>query len=391
MKLHSILQKVLNNQMNKELIIILKILKSFIKEEIPPFSESNNIDIDKLYQIFLYHGLGGVLYPFITYFYKSINNNEKLQQYNKQRQKAILSHLYQIQDLSLLVGAFDESSLPYIILKGPAISNYYQNPEYRQMGDIDVLVKKNNWIEAEELLIKNGYKKAQEEEYSPLHVEFRKKSRISIELHRRLIHTGYLGERNTSNWYKHIWLHKEIKNYSGINFYAMCSEDELINQVTHFASHFIYIGVSIKHIFEMALIINSKELDWTYIKKILDELDFMKFSCLLFSICESFFGCNIPKYFCCVEKKIQYRFIYDLYEYFSVAKHQGDFNGWINLINNYRYIIRKPLLFPMMWGIVLSAQYNIHGNRIKTIKNSIRNIKIINEKLFFVRNYLFEK
>ncbi len=54
-------------------------------------------------------------------------------------------------------------SVPYIILKGLAAAKYYPNPEYRTMGDIDILTKKEDYEAACEMLMENGYREVTQE------------------------------------------------------------------------------------------------------------------------------------------------------------------------------------------------------------------------------------
>lgn len=376
--------------MNKNLKDLIKVLNELMSGVTNPLC-SQSIDMDELYNISLQHGFGNILTPIMHKYIKDNKDiqNQQLQKFNNIIQKTILSNVLLTQDIIYLVNTFEKHNLSYVIIKGPAVSKYYKYPEYRSMSDLDIFIKEEEWQTAEEILKLNGYIQAEDEEYSPLHVLFTKKGRVSVELHKNLIHTGYLGQRNTKHWYEHIWKHKRRLDYNGIKFYAMSAEDELINSITHFASHFFYIGTSPKHIFEIALIIRNEKIDWTYVENIFDEIGFIDFACLLLSICKTFFNANVPEHLCNISNKAQYRFMNDVFRYFSLANKIENFNGWRNIINNYRYVIKKPLLDPIILAIEFSSQLNINGLKIKAIINTFRNVKMINKKLRIVRNYGF--
>lgn len=70
----------------------------------------------------------------------------------------------------------------YVVLKGTAAAMYYPRPEIRKMGDIDILVRPEEYEHAESLLEQSGYLKQKE---SARHSSFRKESGIQIELHRK--------------------------------------------------------------------------------------------------------------------------------------------------------------------------------------------------------------
>ena len=54
--------------------------------------------------------------------------------------------------------------IPCVVLKGCAAGMYYPNPEYRAMGDIDLLVHPKDFNRSVEILLENGYK---EYEHTP--------------------------------------------------------------------------------------------------------------------------------------------------------------------------------------------------------------------------------
>ena len=71
--------------------------------------------------------------------------------------------------------------VPYVILKGTSTAQYYPYPEYRTMGDIDVMTKREDLDAACQHLIHDGYSIVKE-----LNREITlKKDGIIIELHRR--------------------------------------------------------------------------------------------------------------------------------------------------------------------------------------------------------------
>ena len=71
-------------------------------------------------------------------------------------------------------------SVPYVILKGTAASQYYPHPEYRTMGDIDIMTCREDFDAAYRDLEENGYTVTKELEREVLF----KKNGIVIELHR---------------------------------------------------------------------------------------------------------------------------------------------------------------------------------------------------------------
>ena len=56
-----------------------------------------------------------------------------------------------------LIKLFDENNIPCVILKGCAAAMYYPKPYLRSMGDVDFLVRHDQFEEAIELMESNGY------------------------------------------------------------------------------------------------------------------------------------------------------------------------------------------------------------------------------------------
>lgn len=71
-------------------------------------------------------------------------------------------------------------SVPYVILKGTSAAQYYPHPEYRTMGDIDIITRREDFDLAYRDLEENGYKVTKVLEREVTFV----KNGIAIELHR---------------------------------------------------------------------------------------------------------------------------------------------------------------------------------------------------------------
>lgn len=47
--------------------------------------------------------------------------------------------------------------VPYVILKGSSAARYYPHPEYRAMGDIDIITRREDYVSSCEMLLKNAW------------------------------------------------------------------------------------------------------------------------------------------------------------------------------------------------------------------------------------------
>ena len=71
-------------------------------------------------------------------------------------------------------------SVPYVVLKGTTAAQYYPHPEYRVIGDIDIITKKEDFKQAYDELLKDNYTITSELERE---VSFEKDG-VTVELHR---------------------------------------------------------------------------------------------------------------------------------------------------------------------------------------------------------------
>lgn len=71
-------------------------------------------------------------------------------------------------------------TVPYVILKGTSAAQYYPYPEYRTLGDIDIITKREDFAQAYKELLENGFYISKELEREVGFV----KNGVEVELHR---------------------------------------------------------------------------------------------------------------------------------------------------------------------------------------------------------------
>lgn len=83
-----------------------------------------------------------------------------------------------------LLKLLDENGIPSVILKGAAAAMAYPHPSLRSTGDVDFLVKRNDFEKTAELLERNGYVLSHKKDRTIHHYCYNKNS-VSFELHHR--------------------------------------------------------------------------------------------------------------------------------------------------------------------------------------------------------------
>lgn len=80
-------------------------------------------------------------------------------------------------------------AVPYVILKGTSTAKYYPHPEYRAMGDIDIMPRREDFQAVCSMLLQNGFQGKGNEEVRSLekHCQFFKDG-IEVEVHAYFAH-----------------------------------------------------------------------------------------------------------------------------------------------------------------------------------------------------------
>ena len=112
-------------------------------------------------------------------------NPEQLEEYWGSVGKAIQYYYSILLEQSDVVNILQDASIPIVVLKGAAAAMNYPHPEYRSMGDIDIIVPREQFADAYHALIKQGYKVDGDNTLQVFdrHIEFISPSGIDIELH----------------------------------------------------------------------------------------------------------------------------------------------------------------------------------------------------------------
>ncbi len=83
-----------------------------------------------------------------------------------------------------LVGTLRAASVPFAIIKGTAAAVFYPSPELRVSGDVDVMVRREDFERACRALRESGFRDAFSEQNTDRHLNFEKDG-VQYEVHRR--------------------------------------------------------------------------------------------------------------------------------------------------------------------------------------------------------------
>lgn len=159
------------------------------------------------------------------------------------------------QDLYML---FQKENIPFVVLKGSAADYYYPNPYYRCMGDIDIIVKPEDFDRAAQCMEGNGY-----EIYdcdNKRHNEY-VHNNVMIELHRRF---SFLKDSETDLWMDQTIYaaidHAEIVTIDGFSFPMLPALENGLVLLTHINQH-MEKGLGFRQIIDWMLYVDKEMTD----------------------------------------------------------------------------------------------------------------------------------
>ena len=190
----------------------------------------------------------------------------------------------QIMDLLL------QAQIPCAVLKGSAANVYYPNPLNRNMGDIDILVKPQDFAQAVQILLSGGC--ALHDDRNPKHTEFRKNG-IAIELHRHFATLNHQQRASTLDAMLFDALDRvEKAELEGFHFYMLPPLENGIVLMEHINSH-MESGLGLRQIIDWMLYANRHLSDPVWFQQfsgMIRQVGLEKLACTVTRMCQLYLG-----------------------------------------------------------------------------------------------------
>lgn len=136
----------------------------------------------------------------------------------------------QMQKIREVCALFDANGIEYLPVKGAVIKSLYPRPEYRVMGDADILIRQEQYPLIRSLLPSLGMKEKDNSDY-----EYTWECpELTLELHRHLVSQHF---RNYFTYYRDSWQFARKEENS--TRYFLSPEDHFIYLIVHFAKHYL--------------------------------------------------------------------------------------------------------------------------------------------------------
>jgi hypothetical protein len=156
-----------------------------------------------------------------------------------------------------------EKGIEVLLLKGPHLGNtIYDSPKDRLYGDLDILVKPEDFAHAAAALLKNNFKPFAYDTYAPeiqsdfKHWEFISPWGVMVELHRWLSgHDRYSVDSDG------LIQRAEKFHFGAVEVLGLATEDLLLHLCLHMGTSYFHV-IERKHVTDIGLLLNKREMHW---------------------------------------------------------------------------------------------------------------------------------
>lgn len=183
------------------------------------------------------------------------------------------------------------NQIEHFLVKGMVVKDYYPIPEVRTMGDIDVIVRPEDFDKASKILEENNFIYSQFE--SDTNVRDYVKSNVMIELHQGMIFKNSIPGVKAMEYFEKPF---NMVEDSQDNTKIIKKEYHFIYLLVHMAKHFMNGGFGVRMLMDIPLFVNKYRdtANWDMIKDELVKLKMLEFAKVVFRMCNVVFALEPP-------------------------------------------------------------------------------------------------
>lgn len=196
-----------------------------------------------------------------------------------------------------------KAEIPYVILKGCVSASYYKVPMLRKLGDVDFLVKPQDFEKAKKIFLQNGFELIKtNHEYE---IEF-KKDDVIYELHKRVngIPDNELG-LEIDKLFEDVFEKAEFTATDFAQYNSVSVFHHGLIMLLHVSRHMITGGIGLRHLCDWAVFADSLGDDFVNIfEDPLKSVGLWKFAQILTGLCTEYLGCDQKSYAEDIDKEL---------------------------------------------------------------------------------------
>lgn len=219
-------------------------------------------------------------------------------EYIKRQAKMMMFNYYQIEALTIKTTQLLEAvHIPYILLKGISLSACYPVPEYRKLGDLDLLILDHDKLELTKKVLKdNRYEQMEEESNHHLtyFYKFSNGRRHIVEIHYRIVGVYHYTPANhvIDQVFSKQCLKPAIQCIEGRDYPVLPPTEYMFYMLHHMLHHYLYDGFGIRLLCDFSLYAEEKsqEIDFKQLNEWCSQSGMAYFYSTIIACCRKYLG-----------------------------------------------------------------------------------------------------
>ncbi|MGD0101675.1 MAG: nucleotidyltransferase family protein [Acidobacteriota bacterium] len=202
-------------------------------------------------------------------------------------------HLYH--KLGKVLGPLRHANIPVIVLKGAHLAQLvYDNIALRPMGDVDVLVHKDDLMRVEAALLGMGYAPAEcrrQIAKDICHFVYGlPNGELFVEVHWKFLPSMYRFKIDIDGQ----WERSRQAIIAGVEVSVLCPEDLLLHLCLHASKHLFEMGLITLYDILQTIRYHAKEIDWKQVRLRSEQSGGAKCVYLTFRLARELLGASVP-------------------------------------------------------------------------------------------------
>lgn len=249
----------------------IELLKSLIENTPSPLPPTE-LNWEEFFAFTVLHKVDNMVYAMLLNIEEKVPQ-DIMERLNKRNNFAIALEANQEISYMELLGAFEEAEIKSIPLKGCILKHLYPMPDYRQSGDIDILVAEEDFSKLAPVMESLGYSEDKDDEFE-IHIGYRRPPNVLIEIHKKLVEDS----NRTSGYFSRVWERVSLADgYSCC--YEMDKETTYTYIIAHLAKHIKNGGAGIRLVLDIWVLLKlwEKDFDKDKLQKALEGANLAEF------------------------------------------------------------------------------------------------------------------
>lgn len=262
----------------------IKLIRYVLDGEIPKLP--NDIDFKELYKFAENHGVENIIYIGLSEL--NINVPDDIMNlFSEAHEMQIMIEATQALELEEIEEGFEKNNFDYVVFKGSQLKYLYPMPDYRKSGDIDILVRLNEFSDVCDFMQQNGYSRMKEFETYEVHEGFEKQPYIEVEIHRQMV-------KESNRAYKFClkaWdnVHRIVNTQ---HRYEFDNEFMYAYLLAHLCNHIVGGGAGIRMLMDFHIVRKSMKFDEKKLDRFIEEANLKELNSMVIKLIDKWFGEN---------------------------------------------------------------------------------------------------